>query len=248
MMRLFLLCVVLVAIYFLIRWVIFHWQSTAARDTSVPVPALRPGDYSVEDRLEQIGDSARARLLPLFERAGIPYPPERIALLGFKQEKFLDLYAAAPGGAFHRIHTYPILAASGMPGPKLREGDRQVPEGIYEIEFLNPNSRFHLSMRLNYPNPTDLLRAGEDGRAVENLGGDIMIHGRAASIGCLAIGDAPIEELFVLVAETGAPAVQVIISPCDFRTGATVELPAEAPPWTPALHESIRQELRQFVR
>jgi hypothetical protein len=250
MMRFLLLAMLLVAIYFLIRWAVSQMQLSSGNRTDEETvktePLLLPGKHSVEDRLTQIGESARARLLPLFERAGVPYPPERVALLGFKKEKFLDLYAAAPGGAYHLIHTYPILAASGEPGPKLREGDHQVPEGFYEIESLNPNSRFHLSLRLNYPNPEDLLRAGEDGRPVEDLGGDIMIHGRASSVGCLALGDTAIEELFVLMAEIDLAAVRVILSPCDFRTGTMVDLPEGTPMWTPALHENIRQELRAF--
>ena len=250
MMRFLLLAMVLVAIYFLVRWAISQMQissaSPATEETEKTEHFLLPGKYTVEDRLEQIGESARTRLRPLFERAGVPYPPEKVALLGFKKEKFLDLYAAAPGGAYHFIHTYPILAASGGPGPKLQEGDRQVPEGFYEIESLNPNSRFHLSLRLNYPNPEDLLRAGEDGRAVEDLGGDIMIHGRSSSVGCLALGDTAIEELFVLLAEMDLSAARVILSPCDFRTDATVDLPEDAPAWTPALHDNIRQELRSF--
>jgi murein L,D-transpeptidase YafK len=65
--------------------------------------------------------------------------------------------------------------ASGGLGPKLGAGDRQGPERIYAIESLNPNSLFHLSMRLNYPNEFDQMRAKQDGRS--DLGGDIMIHG-----------------------------------------------------------------------
>lgn len=73
------------------------------------------------------------------------------------------------------IKSYPILAASGSIGPKLRESDMQVPEGVYQIESLNPNSQFHLSLRVNYPNEFDREQARIDGRA--QLGGDIMIHG-----------------------------------------------------------------------
>src|SRR5690606_33287906 len=104
-------------------------------------------------------------------------------------------------GAWVAVHQYPVLAASGQAGPKLREGDRQVPEGFYAIESLHPNSRFHLALRVNYPNQSDRQRAAEDGRT--NLGGDIMIHGSNASVGCLAMGDPAAEDLFVLVADVG---------------------------------------------
>jgi murein L,D-transpeptidase YafK len=108
-------------------------------------------------------------------------------LIGLKAEKRLELWAPDAAGRPRLIKTYPILAASGGAGPKLREGDRQVPEGLYAIESLNPNSRFHLSLRIDYPNAADRRRAQAEART--GLGGDIMIHGSNVSIGCLAMGD-----------------------------------------------------------
>jgi hypothetical protein len=133
------------------------------------------GRATVEQRLAQYGPAARERLRPHFERAGVPYPPARVVLLGVKDEKTLHVFAAAPGGELRHITSYPILAASGGPGPKLRRGDRQVPEGVYRVESLNPNSLYHLSLRLNYPNEFDRAMVAADGRT--DLGGDIMIHG-----------------------------------------------------------------------
>jgi murein L,D-transpeptidase YafK len=164
-------------------------------------------------------------------------------LLAFKAERRLDLYAGEP---CRLVRSWPILAASGEAGPKIREGDGQVPEGFYRITFLNPNSRYHLSLRVGYPNPTDLAQAAEEGRDPSSLGGDIMIHGGAGSVGCLAIGDEAIEELFVLAARTGADRIRLISAPCDFRTGAGVEVPASAPSWTAELHERLREGLRAF--
>ncbi|NJN46820.1 MAG: L,D-transpeptidase family protein [Candidatus Competibacteraceae bacterium] len=92
------------------------------------------------------------------------------------------------------IKHYPVLAASGTLGPKLCEGDRQVPEGIYRIKSLNPNSAYHLSLELDYPNAFDLRQAERDGR--NNPGSAICIHGKAVSVGCLAMGDTAIEELY----------------------------------------------------
>ncbi|RYF37241.1 MAG: hypothetical protein EOO38_26635, partial [Cytophagaceae bacterium] len=130
----------------------------------------------------------------------VQYPPRQVVLVFLKSEKTLSLFAAGAAGQPKAVKTYPVLAASGKPGPKLRDGDRQVPEGIYRIESLNPNSAYHLSLRLNYPNEDDLRYARLDRRT--NLGGDIMIHGKRASIGCLAIGDESIEEIFTLAADT----------------------------------------------
>ncbi|MDA3925741.1 MAG: hypothetical protein PF904_13665 [Kiritimatiellae bacterium] len=118
---------------------------------------------------------------------------------------------------------------------ELQEGDLQVPEGLYKIESLNPNSRYHLALRF------DKMKGKFNGR--EDLGCDIMIHGKNCSVGCLAMGNSAAEELFILAAETGIEKISVILSPTDFRTR---ELPAkmpEVPEWTPELYATIREEL-----
>jgi len=140
--------------------------------------------------------------------------------------------------------TIPILGASGTEGPKLREGDGQVPEGVYAIESLNPNSRHHLALRVGYPNAFDRTMAEQDGRA--NLGGDIMIHGGSLSIGCLAIGDEAIERLFLLAADTGPEAVRLVIAPCDLRTGPS-RSEGPQPTWLPELHARLASELTQML-
>jgi hypothetical protein len=202
------------------------------------------GGYSVADRLEQFGPRVGKRLRPVFESLNTSYPPADIALLAFKDSRSLELYARSGEGRWKFIKSYPVLAASGRPGPKLVEGDRQVPEGLYQVESLNPNSRFHLSLRLNYPNAFDRRAAELDGRT--NLGGDIMIHGSAVSIGCLAMGDDAAEDLFVLSALARSP-VRVLIAPTDFRRKARFEAPAE-PRWVTVLYGTLRAELRQFPK
>ena len=178
---------------------------------------------------------------PAFEAAGVAYPPGAVALVGLKQERRLEVYAGARGGELRFVHAYPVLAASGVPGPKLRSGDLQVPEGVYRIALLNPNSRFHLSLRVDYPNAFDRRNAAADGRT--DLGGDIMIHGNAVSIGCLAIGDAAIEEVFVLAADVGPERVSVVLSPLDLRTSPLPAALAEAHPWADELYAAIRGAL-----
>ena len=74
-----------------------------------------------------------------------------------------------------------------------------MPEGVYRIVALNPNSSYHLSMKLDYPTEFDLSKARAEGRT--RPGSDIFIHGKAVSIGCVAVGDDAIEEIFVLVRE-----------------------------------------------
>ncbi len=203
------------------------------------MPDARPTTAS---RLAQYGDAARARLAPHIAGAGVAYPPPALTLVAIKDEQRLEVWARAEGGP-RWIRDYPVLAASGLAGPKLREGDGQVPEGLYRIDWLNPNSRYHLSMHLDYPNAWD--RAHAEGRA--DLGGDIMIHGDAVSIGCLAMGDPAIEELFVLVADTGLDHIDVIVAPTDLRTHAAA-VPGDAPAWTAELYEAIAAALRPYAR
>ncbi len=152
-----------------------------------------------------------------FERVGLraPISDIGIVMIALKEEKRLEVWAVQDSPKQRALlKSYSILAASGSVGPKTREGDRQVPEGIYKVESLNPNSLYHLALRLNYPNEEDLEAAKAEGRT--NLGGDIMIHGSDASVGCLAMGDPAIEELFVLVADVGLDKVDVVIVPWDF--------------------------------
>lgn len=211
------------------------------RAVATPVQVAIMGRATVEERLAEHGPSARARLQARFAAAGVSYPPQSIVLAAFKREKVVHLYAAGETGAPRFVHAYPVLAASGQLGPKLAEGDRQVPEGMYRVESLNPNSRFHLSLRLDYPNQFDRARAREEGR--RELGGDIMIHGAASSIGCLAIGDPAIEELFVLVAEVGRENVSVILSPVDLRSSPLPEGLGTSHPWATELYDQVRAAL-----
>jgi hypothetical protein len=201
------------------------------------------GPRSVADVLALYGAAARARLRPAFEKAGVAYPPRRVALLIFKKERRVALWARGEKGAWRFIRAYPIYAASGHAGPKLREGDYQVPEGLYTIEHLNPNSTYHLSMKVSYPNELDRRMARQDGRT--RLGGDIFIHGKNLSIGCVAVGDRGIEELFTLVSDTGRSGVQLVIAPNDLRVGGAV-MHEDTPRWTAQLYRTVAAALRPF--
>ena len=199
--------------------------------------------HTVEDRLQEFGDAARRRWASHFQAAGAAYPPQRVVLLALKDRRVLEVYAGDDAKT-HFIRRCPVLAASGVLGPKLREGDRQVPEGIYEIESLNPNSAYHVSLRVNYPNAFDRAQAAKEGRT--NLGGDIMIHGKAASIGCLAMGDEAAEDLFTLAADVGIKNVKVICSPVDFRQQKDLPREVQTPPWVMELYQEISLALHQL--
>jgi murein L,D-transpeptidase YafK len=161
--------------------------------------------------------TARARvektLRNLFAAAGMQYPPERLFIRAFKRERELELWSAPELGAFRLIATYEVAGYSGGPGPKRREGDGQTPEGFYQINRFNPKSNFHLSLGLNYPNASDEILSD-----AEKPGHDIFIHGRNSSIGCLAMGDDRIEEIFIAAADTSDRPIQVHVFPARMNS------------------------------
>ncbi len=110
----------------------------------------------------------------------------------FKEEAALELWVLT-GGQFELFRTYPVCNYSGDLGPKLKQGDKQSPEGIYLVSAssLNPNSRFHLSFNLGYPNAFD--------RSQGRTGDFLMVHGDCVSVGCYAMTDPAIEEIYVIV-------------------------------------------------
>ena len=214
------------------------------RSLWIPVYFKIIGKRTVTEAIEKYGAGASERFIPHFRAAGVVYPPDKLILLGLKKEKQLEVWAETAGQAVF-IRSYPVLAASGTPGPKLREGDRQVPEGFYRIVSLNPNSSYHLSLKLNYPNVFDQQHAQKEGR--DHLGSDIFIHGKAASIGCLAMGDPAIEELFVMVEKVGRPNVSVIIAPHDPRQEPLHPKP-NLPAWTTDLYKNITKTFNRYTK
>lgn len=205
------------------------------------LPAFKlPGEWTVDDIVNNYGDHVKDKLKYYFTQAKITYPPREMVLVALKQEKKLELWARDKG-EFRLIRDYFILAASGVAGPKLRQGDRQVPEGIYRITELNPNSHYYLSMRLNYPNEFDLFHAIQERRF--QPGSDIFIHGKSASIGCLAMGDSAIQELFVLAAKVGVNNVKVVIAPHDPRAYPLMSYQDGLPTWTSELYSNITREI-----
>jgi len=199
------------------------------------------GKRTVSDVISIYGENARARILPHFKKAEVAYPPSSLTLLAIKETGSLEVWANEPNGSVF-ISNYPIKAQSGYAGPKLREGDHQVPEGLYRIEGLNPNSSFHLSLKLNYPNEFDLKHAKIEGRIYP--GSNIFIHGSASSVGCLAMGDPAIEELFVLIDDVGRQKTNVVIAPTDPRLAPLERV--QSLPWTEELYTDIEFEFAKY--
>jgi hypothetical protein len=207
----------------------------------IPHEPMPLGQRTVDDVLYSYAPNALYQLRPYFDKARVAYPPRDLTLIGLKEEKKLEVWARNSGGSFKFIRDYDIQAASGKTGPKLRQGDKQVPEGIYRIVRLNPNSNYHLSMKLDYPNEFDLFHAEREGRF--EPGSDIFIHGDSVSAGCLAMGDAAIEELFVLAAHVGAENIKVIIAPHDPRNRPLDPDEPGLPSWTGELYQEISGQI-----
>jgi murein L,D-transpeptidase YafK len=114
----------------------------------------------------------------------------------FKQEAELEVWKQDRSGRFALLKTYPICRWSGDLGPKVREGDRQAPEGFYTITpaQMNPQSAYYLSFNTGYPNAFD--------QALGRTGSQLMVHGDCSSRGCYAMTDEQIAEIYALGRES----------------------------------------------
>jgi murein L,D-transpeptidase YafK len=144
--------------------------------------------------------NARHGIKKLYRERDIPYPAAEVFMRVFKRERVLELWARPPGAdRFALLKEYPICALAGEIGPKRRQGDNQTPEGFYEIDSFNPNSEYLLSLHVNYPNASDRVLGNR-----ANPGGAIFIHGGCKTIGCIAVTDEAIEELYWIAVEARA--------------------------------------------
>lgn len=155
-----------------------------------------PGTPDLQDLSGRLSARKISRGAPVFLRI-------------FKREFELEVWLQRDG-RFERFATYPICMWSGALGPKLRQGDRQAPEGFYTVDktALNPASKYHRSFNLGFPNAYD--------RAHGRTGSLLMVHGDCLSIGCYAMTDAVIDEIWTLVTaalDAGQKRFQVQVFP-----------------------------------
>jgi hypothetical protein len=203
-------------------------------------------DTAIDNAVTKYGLRTEPEMIHFFEKSHITYPPTDIALLAFKKERQLELWAKDDKQLWRYIHTYPLTAFSGRLGPKLKERDGQIPEGVYHLINFNPFSAMHLSMMIDYPNHFDRLQASKDGR--RRLGNNIFLHGKSLSVGCLAVGDRAIDQLFLLTRRTGLSHVKVIIAPNDLRRAKPATSTFAQPRWLPELYKQISLSLVSFAR
>ena len=162
-----------------------------------------------EDRVAAARKRCEASLRARFEKVGVKYPAAEVFFRAMKRDAIVELWAnSAAGEPLKLVATYAVTRNSGGPGPKRVQGDAQVPEGFYEVDRFNPKSLFHLSLGLNYPNASDRILSDR-----ERPGGDIFIHGKCVSIGCLPLGDEAIEEAYLAALDSRTRPVRVHIFP-----------------------------------
>lgn len=129
-----------------------------------------------------------------FNEKGLSFPTNRIFWRAFKWNKVLELWAFSEDSArYIMVKSLPICEVIGDLGPKRKEGDLQIPEGFYYLENFNPYSKYHLSIKISYPNKSDSI-FGSPGQ----LGGDIYIHGGCETIGCIPITDTLMEAVYLI--------------------------------------------------
>jgi murein L,D-transpeptidase YafK len=161
------------------------------------------------DRVAAARTRCESELRSLFAKAGVGWPAGEVFLRGIKREGQLEVWARdRKGDPFRLVKAYPVTAQSGGPGPKRREGDGQVPEGFYQVDRFNPRSAFHLSLGIDYPNASDRVLSDP-----KSPGFDIFIHGGKVSIGCLALGDPAIEQVYLIALESRTRPIHVHLFP-----------------------------------
>lgn len=193
----------------MVLWLPMRWLPVAL----CVLVACRSGATDLKEVRKRRADDVKA----LVEKAGLTYPAAELYLRAFKKERKLEMWASAKGKPMTLLKTYDFCAASGELGPKRKEGDLQVPEGLYEINQFNPGSNFHLSMRVSYPNASDHVRSD-----AKQPGGLIYLHGNCASVGCIAIEDEPIEEVYLLAEQVKTP-IRIDIFPMKLDAPAEGE-------------------------
>lgn len=178
----------------------FPWV-LGALSVLVLVGIILPLTQGYPSLLHWVGDKIIADKPPRFDRAALRADltangfrlgdPVHIRI--FKAERRLEVWLQRQGEPFARFRDYEICRFSGDLGPKLAEGDHQAPEGFYRVAKaqLNPNSRHHLSFNLGFPNAFD--------RQLGRTGSALMVHGGCSSIGCYAITDESVDEVYAMV-------------------------------------------------
>jgi len=163
-----------------------------------------------------------------FSAKKLNYEGFHLFLRAFKKEQKLEVWVREAGrDEYSLLHVYDFCAVSGTLGPKRKEGDYQIPEGIYSINHFNPLSKFYLSLGINYPNASDKILSDPI-----SPGGDIYIHGNCVTIGCIPLTDDKIKELYIMAVEAknnGQDKIPVHVFPAKLSDAELNSLKATFP-------------------
>ncbi len=176
------------------------------------------GNFKIANAIKTKEDTLKKQ----FATAGLQWPPKQVYIRSFKYDSQLEVWVRNNSKeVFKLFKTYKVCALSGAMGPKRIEGDYQVPEGFYCINEFKPNSLYHLSLGLNYPNASDLLLSDS-----LKPGNDIYIHGNCITVGCIPLQNDPIEELYLLTSQakiSGEDFIPVHIFPIRFNNAKSTD-------------------------
>ena len=203
----------------LFRSIILFFISFVSISTAVAQNAAGPKYFlKSPDGASRMEDSLKKQ----FEKQNLTWPPQSMYLRSFKYDRQLEIWVKSTNKEPYKLFKiYKVCQQSGSMGPKRVEGDYQVPEGFYYINEFNPNSNYHLSLGLNYPNASDRILSDE-----KRPGSAIYIHGDCVSTGCIPITDAPIEELYFLasnVRNQGQEFIPVHVFPVKYSVKNSLE-------------------------
>jgi murein L,D-transpeptidase YafK len=170
----------------------------------ITVSALAQGPSSAsfvdyQRTLQRPNDALKKKedtLQKQFRQKGLVWPAKYIYIRSFKYDGQMEVWVKNDRKEPYKLFkTYKVCAMAGTLGPKRMAGDYQVPEGFYYINEFNPNSNYHLSLGLNYPNQSDKVLSDS-----LRPGGDIYIHGSCVTVGCIPLTDEYIDEVYILAA------------------------------------------------
>lgn len=163
-----------------------------------------------------------------FNNAKLNYKGFSLFIRAFKSERTVEAWVnSADASTYTLLTTFPFCASSGTLGPKRKEGDLQIPEGIYTLNHFNPQSNFHLSLGVSYPNASDRILSDK-----KSPGSAIYIHGNCVTIGCIPITDDKIKELYILAVEArnnGQKSIPIHIFPSKLTEAGMKTLEQEFP-------------------
>lgn len=199
---------------------------TSAKKVSLKVPASL--------------DSKEEFLQKEFKRKGLEWPAQYVLFRSFKYDGELEVWAKDNANEKYKLFkTYKVCMQSGSLGPKRLQGDYQVPEGFYYITEFKPNSAYHLSLGLNYPNTSDKILSDP-----QRPGNGIYIHGSCVSVGCIPVNNSDIEEIYLIASAakaSGEEFIPVHVFPIRYNNKNSVEYLDNNTRDNPSIHKFAMQ-------